>query len=650
MNLTPRQQRALQSICDTFLPPSADWPSASEFGIPAAIAKALDRNPRPGERTQFLQLLDLWDSHLHSLLTIGRWSAFSSLPLETRIRVLLSWADSGLRRRRGAFQALRKAIGFLYVMLPGPEGQPSPVWKKFGYPGPLGTQASKPRALRTLVPEVDTELSGDVCVVGSGAGGSVAAAVLAAAGKDVIVLEAGAYFDDADFDGAELGGFQRLYLEGGFAATADQSVGLLAGECLGGGTVINYCTSFRTPDDVRTEWAAAGVPWFTSEEYTRSLDAVCERLSVNLDHNRVSAREKVLQRGLSALGWHAAAMPRNVVGCEQGKVCGYCGYGCSLGAKQSSTKTWLADAQKAGARLVTETRALRLQIEGGAAKGVEARSRNGRRVNVRCKAVVMACGAIHTPALLLRSGLHNENIGSHLHLHPVSNVSGVFEEEIRPWEGTMQAIYSDEHRFLTGNYGVKYETTALQPVIAVAVLPWRGPDHYRSLLGKLSNTTSIGVLLRDRDGGRVTLDREGHPVAHYALSEFDRAHLRLGFIGAARILEAAGARLVFSPHAKWCAHEPGCNGSRDSFTQAMDAAGWGAGRLALFSFHIMGSARLGGSPKTSATNPDGESWEVRNLFVMDGSSFPSASGVNPMISIEAIAHRNALAMAARSSL
>src|ERR1700722_10940544 len=241
MNLTPRQQRALQSICDTFLPPSADWPSASEFGIPAAIAKALDRNPRPGERAQFLQLLDLWDSHLHSLLTIGRWSAFSSLPLETRIRVLLSWADSGLRRRRGAFQALRKAIGFLYVMLPGPEGQPSPVWKKFGYPGPLGTQASKPRALRTLVTEVDTELSDDGCVVATGAGGSVASAVLAAAGKDVSVLESGAFFDDADFDGAELGGFQRLYLEGGFAATADQSVGLLAGESLWGGTGIIYC-------------------------------------------------------------------------------------------------------------------------------------------------------------------------------------------------------------------------------------------------------------------------------------------------------------------------------------------------------------------------------------------------------------------------
>ena len=644
MNLSPRQQRALQSICDTFAPASGSWPSASELGIPSAIAAGLDLNPRMGERSQFLQLLDIWDSQLHSLLTVRSWESFSGLPIETRVRVLLSWADSALGRRRGAFQALRKAVGFLYVMLPGAGDAPSPVWEKFDYPGPLGAPPPKPRRLRPIVPADDMDLSCEVCVVGSGAGGGVAAAVLAAAGKDVIVLEAGGYYDDADFDGAELGGFQRLYLEGGFAATADQSVGLLAGECLGGGTVINYCTSFRTPDDVRGEWAAAGVPWFTSDEYTRSLDAVCARLSVNLEHNRVSAREQVLQRGLNALGWHSAAMPRNVLGCDQGKVCGYCGYGCALGAKQSTAKTWLVDAQAAGARLVTDTRALRVRIEAGAATGVEARAKNGCRVNIRCKGVVVACGAIHTPALLLRSGLHNENIGRHLHLHPVSNVCGVFDEEIRPWEGTMQAIYSDEHRFLTGNYGVKYETTSLQPVIAVAVLPWREPAHYRSLLGKLSHTTAIGVLLRDRDGGRVTIDGQGNPVAHYRLSKFDRAHLRRGFIGAARTLEAAGARQIFSPHARWCAYEPGRKGTLDSFTEAMDASGWDSGRVALFSFHIMGSARLGGSPKTSATNPEGETWEARNLFVMDGSSFPSASGVNPMISIEAIAHRNALAM------
>jgi choline dehydrogenase-like flavoprotein len=648
MNLTPRQQRALESICETFLPKAEGWPSASELRIPGAIAGALDFNPRANDRAQFLQLLDLWDSRLHSLLTVGRLKNFSSLSNEDRIRVLRSWSDSGIGKRRAAFQALRKAIGFLYVMLPAADGSRSAVWDRLQYPGPLRAQnVSKPRPLHVMVPDRDMKLSCDVCVVGSGAGGGTAAAILAAAGEDVIVLEAGGYYDDADFDGAELGGFQRLYTEAGFAATADHSVGLLAGECFGGTTVINYCTSFRTPDDIRTEWAAAGVPWFASEEYTRSLDTVCERLHVNLDHNRVSAREQVLERGLRGLGWHVDAMPRNVIGCDQGKVCGYCGYGCAIGAKQSTTKTWLADAQQHGARFVVETRALRVRIEAGAATGVEAHSKSGHSVNIRCKAVVVACGSIHTPALLLRSGLRNEHIGNHLHLHPVSNVCGVFDEEIRPWEGTMQAIYSDEHRFLTGSYGVKYETTALQPVIAAAVLPWRDPQQYRSLMEKLSHTSAIGVLLRDRDGGRVTIGHDGHPIAHYALSGFDRGHLRRGFIGAARILDAAGARLIFSPHAKWCAYEPGRSGSLDTFTEAMDSAGWDSGRLALFSFHIQGTARLGGSPKSSATNPDGQVWEARNLYVMDSSSFPSASGVNPMISIEAIAHRNASALAAR---
>jgi long-chain-alcohol oxidase len=648
MNLSAKQRRALESICDTFAPAGDGWPSASELGVPDAIARGLEFNPRTADRAQFLQLLDFWDSRFHSLFAIGRFASFSSLTPEAREWVLLSWADSSIKRRRAAFQALRKAIGLLYVMLPAAGVGKSTVCGKLGYPGPLGVQRTNAqRALRAVAPTTDLDLSCDVCVIGSGAGGATAAAVLAEAGCDVIVLEAGGYFDDADFDGDALRGFERLYAEAGNAATWDQSVNLLAGECLGGGTVVNFCTSFRTPDDVRAEWASAGVPWLASEEYTRSLDAVCARLSVNLEHNRVSAREQILQRGLQSLGWHCAALPRNVIGCEQDTICGYCGFGCAIGAKQSAVKTWLADAQAAGARFFIETRAQRVRIEAGNPVGVEARTRGGQRVSARCKTVVIACGAIHTPALLLRSGLRNEHIGRHLHLHPVSNVSGIFPEEIRPWEGTMQAVYSDQFRFLSGNYGVKYETTALQPCIHGAVLPWRDPQHYRLLLRRLPQTMGIGTLLRDRDGGRVTVDHDGNPVSHYALSGFDRKNLRHGFIGAARILEAAGAELIFSPHAKWCAYEPGRRGSLGSFEQAMDSAGWDAGHLALFSFHIMGSARMGGSPETSATNPEGQAWEVRNLYVMDGSAFPSASGVNPMISIEAIAHHNASVLAAR---
>ncbi|MDP9338937.1 MAG: FAD-dependent oxidoreductase [Acidobacteriota bacterium] len=648
MKLTPRQHHALKSICDTFAPHADGWPSASQLGVTEAIATAMDFNPRVGDRKQFLQLLNIWDSHLHALFSVGKISRFSALPQEDRVRVLLSWAESGIGRRRAAFQALRKAVSYLYVMLPRLNGARTPVWDKIGYPGPPKFPESTPSSrLNVIVPSAEIKLSCEVCIIGSGAGGATAAAVLSAAGKDVIVLEAGGYYDDADFDGAELGGYQRLYTEGGAAATIDHSVGLLAGECLGGGTVVNYTTSFRTPDDIRAEWAAAGVPWFAAHEYSKSLDAVCDRLSVNVNHNRISPREQILDRGLRSLDWHVDAMPRNVLACDQGEFCGFCGVGCRLGAKQSVTKTWLADAQKNNARIVTETRAQKIRIEAGQATGVEAISKNGHRVSIQCKAVIVACGAIHTSALLLRSGLRNEHIGKHLYLHPVSNVCGVFDEDIRPWEGTMQAIYSDQHRSITGNYGVKYETTALQPVIAAAALPWRGPAQHRKFFERLTNTVGIGVLLRDRDGGRVTMDSQGHPVAHYELSQFDRNHLRHGFISAARILEAAGAHTIYSPHAKWCAYEPNRIGSLDSFTQSMDAAGWESGRLALFSFHIMGSARLGNSPNTSATNPDGETWEARNLFVMDGSSFPSASGVNPMITIEAIAHRNASALATR---
>ena len=157
-----------------------------------------------------------------------------------------------------------------------------------------------------------------------------------------------------------------------------------------------------------------------------------------------------MARGLESLGWHVEAMPRDVIGCEQGVVCGSCGYGCPLGAKQSTLRTWLEDAAGAGARIVVGAKARRVLVDSGAAVGVDA-----GQVQVRCRAVVAAAGAIETPALLLRSGLTNPNVGRGLRLHPATAVFGVFEEEIRPWEGTLQALYSDQFRFLDGGYGVK---------------------------------------------------------------------------------------------------------------------------------------------------------------------------------------------------
>ncbi|MGZ4231338.1 MAG: GMC family oxidoreductase N-terminal domain-containing protein [Solirubrobacteraceae bacterium] len=647
MELNTRQRRALEQICDAFCPSGEGLRSATELGVPDGVVAAITRNPRPSERKQLAMLLSMWDSVVLGALGGAGLKRWSSLTADQRERVLLAWADSRAPQRRAAFQALRKAALLFYYMLPGPEGARNPAWDAVGYDGPLGTLPDAPRKALTTVELVgrDVELDCDVVIVGSGAGGGATAGVLAAAGLDVVVVESGDYFDDQDFDGSELGAITRYYMAAP-TATHDQSVGLLAGACLGGGTVVNYTTSFRTTDDVRAEWASHGVPAFTSDDYTASLDAVCERLGVNQEYNEPSTREQKLRDGCLALGWHVDAMPRGVRKCAQGKECGYCGLGCRVGAKQSVVKTWLADAHGAGARLVVRCRVRKVVVEGGSARGVVGVTAEGKRLEIRSRAVVAACGAIHTPALLRRSGLQNANIGKHLRLHPATAVFGVFDEELKPWEGVMQALYSDQFRDLHDGYGLKFETAAEHPHLFIGFAPWRGARDHLGLMEAMSSTVPIGVLLRDRDGGEVRVGRDGEPVVRYRLSSFDADHLRTGIDGAAQMLEAAGARRVFSSHSKWVGYDPS-TGSRSQFMADADAAGYGPARCILNSFHIMGSARMGGSPATSACDPTGQTWEVRDLYVLDGSSFPTASGVNPQISIQAIAHMGARALAAR---
>lgn len=629
--LRPRQRRALDAICDTF------HPGTAELGASHAFLELFGSQLRPPELRQLGWLL--------SLFGVRR---FERLSQKRRERILLAWCNSRLVMRRAAFHGLRKAALALAYGLPAQDGAPNPTWERIGYPGPIGpVEEAPPKAIEPLAVTRDLELECDVCVVGSGAGGGTAAARLAAAGLDVVVLEAGDYDDDRDFDGAELRGYGR-YLGHASAATRDHSVGILAGACLGGGTVVNYTTSFRTPDEVREEWAGHGVPAFTSETFTKSLDVVCQRLRVNLDHNRRSRREELVHRGLAQLGWHEDSMPRNVLGCDQAVSCGYCPYGCRLGAKQSTVKTWLADAYAAGSRILVGTRAQRVLVERGAARGVLARTVAGHEVTVRSRAVVVACGSIMTPALLRHSGIGNDAVGRHLRLHPVSATLGIFDAEVRPWEGTMQAIYSDEHRDLDSGYGLKYETTAAHPTFIAAFTPWQGAASHAELMDQARYGVGIGALLRDRGEGRVRVDRGGRPIIDYHLSSYDAQHLRIGIEGMARILEAAGARRIVLGHAQLVDYEPGRSTVED-YMRAVDEAGFGPGRLSVFSFHQMGSARMGGSADDSACNPDGQLWDEQNVVVCDASTFPTASGVNPMVTIEAIAHMNASALAERLS-
>lgn len=644
--LTPEQLGVLTLICDTFAPGADDVPPASALGVPHVVAALALGSPREEERAQFTQLLDLFLSPDGTALLTGDPTLFVDRDPQAREATLMEMSRSENPLARGAFKALKSAATLGYYLSPGPTGH-SPVWDAIGYPGPLGTREDAPEPPLTVHrPTVDTVLECDVVVVGSGAGGGTAAGVLAAAGLDVVVLERGEYHDDRDFDGGELSGLSRLYAAGP-TATAEGQLSILEGATLGGGTVVNWTTSFDTPDRIRDEWAAHGVPQFAGDEYSRSLAAVRTRLGVNRDHNRPSPRDQVLERGARALGWNVSDMPRNVLGCDQGVECGRCGYGCRIGAKQSTAKTWLADAAANGARLHVGVTVDRVVVENGQATGVEATGPDGQRVTVKARAVVVAGGSLQTPALLRRSGLRSDQIGANLRMHPATAVWALHDEVITPWEGGLQTRYCDEHVDLGDGYGVIYETGPSNPASALAFLNWTGGKAHLDMMRNLPHAGVIGVITRDQDPGRVEVDANGHPVVHYVLSERDRARMHHGVVGAARIAEAAGAHTIFSGHQSGASFRPGREGTLDSFAAAALAGGYAPGDCAMAALHLMGSVRMGGDPATSALNPDGVTWEVPNIVVADASTFPTASGVNPMVSVEAIAHMNATRLAAR---
>jgi choline dehydrogenase-like flavoprotein len=635
------QSPVLVAMADTFI--GGMGHAGSPIRVAASMDETFRRLPSESDRRRLRFIVGVLGRRSGTFLLTGRPVPFHHWSREQRVAVMSVWSTSRLAFRRQLFQVFKR-LSLLAFLGDTEEDGTNPVWPEIGYPGPVSAPPATPKSIRTTTLDGDTTLSCDAVVIGSGAGGGVVAAELSAAGKDVIVLEEGGYYNEADFNQLELDMMRKLYYQGGFAATSDAAIALIAGGCLGGGTVVNYTTSFRSPDWLRDEWANQyGLTAFATDEYTASMDAVYERLGVNAAHNRVSARERVLERGMRKLGWHAAYMPRNVQGCTQDANCGFCGYGCQSGAKQSTLKTYLLDAYRRRARIVVNCKVDRVLIEDGRAVGVRATVRQPEMpawtLIVRSRAVVAAAGAIGTPALLQRSGVRSPAVGRWLRLHPGVAVLGVFDETLRPWEGSLQAVYSDEWINLDGRYhGVKLESGPMHPAILAHAIPWRDPTQYRRLMRLLPNMSVLAPLVRDHGGGRVTA-RDGAARVDYRMGKDDLADIRRGIQAAVQIMEAGGAREIFTGQSAYVSYKPGQRGGIDAFMSEVDRAGYGPGQMGYFSFHQMGSCRMGADPATSVVGPDHQAHVVKGLFVADGSAFPSASGVNPMITIMAMAHR-----------
>lgn len=619
----------LASILDTFVPGDASTPRASAVGTAQRLAEWAATNLSPKQRRELDALLSAW--------TVRAAGAASNAEREL---LLVSSATCRDHRERITYESL-KTVGLLAYLSATESTQ---TWASSGYPTPAGNTLHTPPPVTPLDIHCDTEINCGVVVVGSGPAAGAAAAVLAASGIDVVVLSA------ADFGPPRAGleAWQAVANRfGPIAGMNPDGIAVLKGACSGGEQVVNHTAAFRTPDAIRAEWAELGARQFADHEYGRALDAVCQKLGGTTEPAPNGVPGDVMARGLHELGWHAASIPRSIRGCDAGSVCGHCSAGCPLGAGRPRNTTWLHDATRYGARIALGVIVDEVLIRSGKATGVSARSVDGHAVTVRADAVVAAGGAVNTAALLIRSGLTNPNIGRYLRLHPHLNVFAEYEDDLESWDQSSMP-YSAEHSDLDGNgYGVRYVGQPLSPWM-LAYGPWTGARAFSYDRSCLRRTSTICVVLRDRGSGRVAAGRGGAPAVHYRVGGIDLDHVRAGVRGAVRIAEAAGAKRIWPQHRRRLEYRPG-HDELDGYLRGCTAASRNYGQVAFYTTHQLGTARMGGSPATSATDPDGATWEVRNLVVADGSCFPTATGVNPLISIEAIAYMNANRLASALS-
>ncbi len=654
--LSPKERAILTAVCDTFVPSLAsDHDPEGLFATGAAAAGVVERVagliaalPDEGDRARLRMLLRVLGSPFANLVLSGRFRSITAMDLQEREQLLRAWATSRLQLRRVGFQVLKRLTHVAYLCWPTRDGS-HPAWRVVDYPGPLPHPRDEPQPLPTLTFDRDTTLDCDVVVVGSGAGGGVVAGVLAQAGRGVVVLEMGDQVRPREMTQVEGDMLSAMYLDRALLMTQSGSMPILAGSCLGGGTMVNYTTSLSPPDVLRQEWDdCTGLKFFSSQRFGESIQRVSARLNVSERWSTPGVRDQILERGCKALGWHVGVIPRNVTDCREGLECGYCAYGCRHGAKNSTTRTYLLDAVGREARVVVNATVERISIAGGRATGVVATVRRpggpAVALTVRARKVVVACGGIHTPALLLRSGIAQRAIGRGIRLHPVSAVTGYFPERTEPWTGSLQTRYSDQFADMGNGYGARFETTAIHFALPASGFGWDGARAFREEVARLAHLGLVGVLLRDRDGGRVVASRSGRPRVHYELSRYDAEHMRRALRAAAEVLAAAGATEVLSLHTPLVRVRTDRPGWLDEFGRGMDALGYRHARMSYISFHQMASAPMGADPRTSVVGETGESHAVRGLYVADASAFPRSSGVNPMITIMAIADHVARAI------
>lgn len=640
-DLNPAQRAVLRALVDTAVPslPAPDgedahgfWVTAgSDVGADQALVELLGALPE-ADRVGIAQLLD----------ALGQMG-FPHQGRATR-EALLSIASALAPEAVTAIGTLRGASCLLAHSLVDEQGH-NPFWPAYGYPGPRLVPPTDPPYITPHVPGDGEVLEADVVVVGSGAGGGTIAGVLAEQGRKVVVLEAGGATSERDYRQLEIEARAMLYRDG-IVSTADGNVALLAGATLGGGTTVNWHNCVRPTAEVRDEWASEhGLTDVATPDFDRHLEAVLARMSATDTCSDLNGPHQRMVEGADRLGWSWHTAVRNVDEASYDPVAaGYTQFGDPSGSKRGTLNTYLRDAYDHGATILVHTRADQVCVEEGRASGVAAvytdpDTGDERRLRVRARDVVVACGALETPALLLRSGIGGPATGKHLYLHPSGSLFSLYPDDQQAWWGPPQAAVMDEFRDLGDGYGLLVEGSQFYAGVSAYLLAGQDGRQAKERMSLLGRMAALLFILRDHSGGEVSIDDRGEAVVSYALTdERDIAAYRKGLRVLARLHDAAGAQRL------WVAAAPRewqRGDDLDAWLDELETLPIGAGGLSMGSAHQMGSARMGTDPQTSVAKPTGELHDVAGVWIGDTSAFPTPSGANPMLTCMALAHRTA---------
>jgi choline dehydrogenase-like flavoprotein len=486
-------------------------------------------------------------------------------------------------------------------------------------------------------------IGADVVVVGSGAGGAVAAAELARAGRSVIVVEEGDWVRPAEYARLKpTDMMRRCWREAGLSAAVGLGntpfISVLQGRCVGGSSVLTGGVCFRIPDEVLHEWDHdLGLHSMAAAKLDRHFRAVEEVVHVETVPAAMRSRStELFAEGAARMGIELKSLRRNTSGC---RGVGRCNFGCPHGAKLSVDVSFLPQACAHGATIVSDALVDRVDVCGGAARGVrgrllDERGEPGVPFEVRAKVVVVACGSLHTPLLLRASGVDSAHVGRHMTLHPGFRIGAIFDEEVNGWDGAMQSVYSDAF----AAEGITLISVYPPPSILSAAFPGVGA-HHRANVHKMPRLGVFGGMIHDDGGGRVRRWIGREPLVTYRMAPRDRPRLLRGIEIVARMAFAAGAREVAMP-----IFGVGMLTSERELDELL-ANPPPMQRIECTAYHPLGTARMGASPSDGVVRETGEAWQADNLFVCDGSVLPSSIGVNSQLAIMSVSHKIATGIA-----